>query len=191
MIPAFDDATGYIPPGRYSCTLQEVQDRLVLADEFTTSYTRNPLFAGLLTYVAHWQDTSDKLQSPSPLLRSFWIAGSFASSKVDPGDIDITPVIDGKLADEAHGKPGSKMIRKLTQHRDGIKQRYGLEVFPLRWYPVVQPHRADASLDGDQQAYLSDRGRLDDWWERCRIDGSDLPSIEGCDSRRGYLEVRL
>ncbi|WP_220135209.1 DUF6932 family protein [Nocardia gipuzkoensis] len=191
MIPSFDEATGFIPPGRYTCTLQEVQERLVAAKEFAASTTRATLFTGLLTYIAHWQDTSAKLQFSAPLLRAFWIAGSFASRKLDPGDIDITPVIDGLLADEAHGKPGSKMISKLTQHRDGIKARYGLEVFPLRWYPVVQPHRADAALDGDQEAYLSDRGRLDDWWERCRIDGSDIPSIESCDSRRGYLEVRL
>ncbi|WP_228838123.1 DUF6932 family protein [Nocardia amamiensis] len=114
MIPSFDEATGFIPPGRYTCTLQEVQERLVEAKEFAASTTRATLFTGLLTYIAHWQDTSAKLQFSAPLLRAFWIAGSFASRKLDPVDIDITPVIDGLLADEAHGKPGSKMISKLT-----------------------------------------------------------------------------
>ncbi|WP_306364614.1 hypothetical protein [Nocardia sp. CC227C] len=191
MIPAFDQTTGQIPPGRYTCTLGEVEERLVAAEEFETSTTRRDLFVGLLKYLADWEEAAERLRFSSSLLRSFWIAGSFASRKLDPRDIDITPVVDGVLADEACGKPGSKRIRDLTQHRDGIKRLYGLEVFPLRWFPVVQPHRADAVLSGDQQAYLHDRGRLDDWWERCRIDGSDIPSVESCSSRRGYLEVRL
>ncbi|MEV0359098.1 hypothetical protein AB0H71_23875 [Nocardia sp. NPDC050697] len=191
VIPAFDEVSGHLPPGRYGCSLDEVRSALVQAPAFADSRTRPRLFGGLVRYLANWEMTADRLRFSVPVLRCFWIAGSFASAKVDPGDIDISPVVDGMVADRARGRPGSKMIAELTQHRDGIKGEYGLEVFPLRWFPVVHPHRPDAELDGDQQAYLHDRGRLDDWWERCRIGESDLPSVASCASRRGYLEVRL
>ncbi|MFE2960982.1 DUF6932 family protein [Nocardia tengchongensis] len=143
MIPEFDQSTGHMPPGRYLCTLDEVHEHLVNAEQFRGSTKRGPLFGNLVTYLADWDETTKRLGFAAPLLRSFWLAGSFASSKLDPGDIDIAPVVDGRLADEARRKPGSRMIRDLTQHREGIKERYGLEVFVLRWSPVVQPHRAD------------------------------------------------
>ncbi|UGT64305.1 hypothetical protein LTT61_13890 [Nocardia asteroides] len=108
---------------------------------FTASRTRSELFGGLIRYLVNWEEVSAKLGFSAPLLRSFWIAGSFASSKVDPCDLDISPVIDGVLADRARGRPGSKMIAKLTQHRDGIKSEYGLEVFP----PSLVPCGASAS----------------------------------------------
>src|SRR5690606_41978416 len=100
---------------------------------------------------------------PISILRSFWIAGSFASPKLEPGDIDVTVIIDGVAADAVRGKPGSGAIRKLTEHRDGIRARYGLEVFTLRWHPVVHLHQASHLASAAELAYLSDRGRYDDW----------------------------
>jgi hypothetical protein len=154
------------------------------------SETRKPLFAGLLRYIADWQDATTRTGSTMPLLRVLWVAGSFASNTVNPGDIDLTPLIDGPAADEVRGKPGSKAIKILSSHRERLKDRYGLEVFPVRWYPVLHP-LAVTPLSNDELMYTSDRGKFDDFWERCRVDGSDVPSKDGCESRRGYLEVRL
>lgn len=157
---------------------------------FASSLRRGQLFEGLIRYLDGWQIATTTTDAATPLLRTIWMAGSFVSTKVDPGDIDITPVIDGLAADSVKGQPGSKSIRRLTQNRESIRERYGVEVFPLRWYPVVRPFRA-RQLVADEFAYASDRGKLDDFWERDRVDGSDIPSKESCNSRRGYLEVRL
>ncbi|MGN2635818.1 DUF6932 family protein [Nocardia takedensis] len=190
VIPAFDSESGHLPPGRYSCTLEEVEEHLVSGERFKSSSNRGALFGGLLRYLLDWGEVPRKTGVGDPILRSVWMAGSFVSPKLEPGDLDLTVIIDGGTADAMRGKPGSKAIRDLTQHRDGVKQRYGLEVFTLRWHPVVHLHQANPALSAAELAYLSDRGRYDDWWQRCRLDEADLPSVESCASRRGYLEVR-
>ena len=87
------------------------------------------------------------------------------------------------------GRRGSGGIKKLTQHRKAIKTTYGVEAFPVRWHPIEHPFDRSVDLTGDEAAYLSDRGKMDDWWQRRRVGGQDIPSIESCEARRGYLEV--
>ncbi|WP_411742548.1 DUF6932 family protein [Rhodococcus sp. IEGM 1318] len=190
MIPSFG-TDGHLPPGRYRCTLEEVEESLVRSRVFSDPARREELFSGLIRYLTAWEDTQRNTGADAPLLRSVWMAGSFVSSKLSPSDIDVSPIVDGVIADSVAKRPGSRMIRNLTQDRASILRKYGVEVFPVRWFPIERPFQAGLDLAGDQLAYLSDRGKMDDWWQRCRIDGVDLPSIASCATRRGYLEVMV
>ncbi len=190
LIPEFDRSIGHLPPGRHACTLDEVAADFVTSHEFDHSETRLNLFGGLVDYLAAWEELQEDLGSPDPFLRAVWIGGSFASAELNPNDVDISPLIDGPLASSYAGKPGSKRFRSLTRHRPTIQERYGVDVFPIEWFPVVHVLR-ESSWENAERAYLTDRGRFDDFWQRCRVDDSDVPSPESCVSRRGYLEVRL
>jgi hypothetical protein len=188
LIPEFN-GDGHLPPGRYRTTLELVEATFVADERFAGSTTRSPLFDGLLRYFADWELVQSATNADSPILKAVWIAGSFASSAIDPGDIDVTPILDGVVADAVAGRPGSGGIRSLTRHRNSVKARYGVEIFPVRWHPIEHPFDNNVDLTGDEAAYLSDRGKMDDWWQRCRVDGQDIPTIESCEARRGYLEV--
>lgn len=188
MIPELSSA-GLLPPGRYRCSLEELHERFVAHASFQSSNGRSELFDGLVRYLIDWQDTTKATAAEGPILRAIWVAGSFTTSTEAPRDIDLSPIVDGVVADRVAGRPGSKMIRKLTQHRASIREEYGVEVFPIRWFPIERPFKSGLDLSGDERAYLSDRGKMDDWWQRCRIDGNDVPSVASCETQRGYLEV--
>ncbi|AUS33349.1 hypothetical protein C1M55_21160 [Rhodococcus qingshengii] len=190
MIPPLGP-DGHLPPGRYRCTLEEVERTFVRSPTIGDPTRREDLFDGFVRYLTDWEDTQLATAATGQLLRSVWVGGSFVSDEPSPSDVDISPIVDGLVADSVAGKPGSKMIGKLTKHRDSIKARYGVEVFPVKWFPIERPFKAGLDLAGDELAYLSDRGKMDDWWQRCRIDGVDLPSVESCETRRGYLEVMV
>nr|WP_280331070.1 hypothetical protein [Nocardia wallacei] len=170
--------------------MQDVVDHLVESDQMQGSATRADLFGGLAAYLEAWDDLDVFLKTPHRLLKTIWIAGSFATSTLDPNDIDVSPIVDGELASTYAGKPGSGRLRDLIGDRRKLRSKYGLDVFPIRWRPVVHV-LTPGTWDNDDAAYLSDRGKFDDFWQRCRVDGSDVPSRESCTSRRGYLEVRL
>lgn len=189
MIPAFN-SDGDLPPGRHVCSLADVHDGLVEAPLFEVSTTRGSLFAGLVQYLAEWESTQEVLNASRSLLRSVWIGGSFASAKPNPDDIDVSPIIDAAYVDTFVGKPGFKRVRSLTRHAPSIRARFGLDVFPIKWHPVVNILNS-TTWDNDDEAYVTDRGRFDDFWQRCRFNGSDVPTEESCESRRGYLEVHL
>lgn len=73
-IPPFDRKHGYLPPGEYLATLEEVEER------FATSPRRREIFLGL-TYVV------TKLHGNNVV--DIWIAGSYVTSKLRPDDADV------------------------------------------------------------------------------------------------------
>ncbi|SHZ65065.1 Uncharacterised protein [Mycobacteroides abscessus subsp. abscessus] len=188
MIPELT-ADGHLPPGRYRVTLEAIRDRFVAHEDFAGSSSRARLFGGLVEYLIAWEDVQAMTSANGRILKSLWLAGSFTSSVVDPRDVDATPIVNGVVADSVVGRPGSKGIKRLIQHRDSIKARYGVEIFPVRWHPIEHPFDPKVDLTGDEAAYLSDRGKMDDWWQRCRVNGEDAPTAASCETRRGYLEV--
>lgn len=190
MIPAFN-GDGNLPPGRHVCSLTDVQKVLVEAPQFEeASATRRELFAGLVRYLAEWESAQEVLMASRSLLRAIWIGGSFASAELNPNDIDVSPIIDAQYVDTFAGRPGYKRVGSLTRHRPTLRERYKLDVFPIKWHPVVNILNS-ATWDNEDEAYVTDRGRFDDFWQRCRFNGSDIPTEESCESRRGYLEVHL
>lgn len=188
MIPDFEG--GHLPPGRHPCTLDDIERSLVNGQVFEASTMRRDLFKGFVRYLAEWEGVQEVLGAPRAFLHAVWIGGSFASQEVNPNDIDVSPLIDAPLASSFHGRPGVKRIEKLIRHRPSIRDKYGVDVFPIAWHPVVHVLN-ESTWDNVHREYLTDRGKFDDFWQRCRVNGSDTPSEESCVSRRGYLEVRL
>ncbi|WP_213934648.1 DUF6932 family protein [Rhodococcus sp. B50] len=117
MIPATDPMSGYLPVGRYTCTLEEVQRVFVEDSQFAGSVTRRKLFAGLVRYMAEWERLEDMVGT-SDVLRRIWVGGSFTSAKLDPDDVDVSPILDGPKLDAIKGKPGCGKIGKLFGNRE-------------------------------------------------------------------------
>lgn len=154
--------------------------------DFAASESRADLFDTFLRYLIAWELLENRTGSQG-LLKCVWVAGSFASARMNPSDIDASPVIDGVIADETP----TRGIKRLTQHRESIKARYGVEVFPITWRPVPGVLNAGGFAAADA-AYFEDRGKMDDFWQRRRKDESGIklpPTVEECVTRRGYLEV--
>ena len=193
MIPDFDESTGHLPVGRYHATLAEVHARFVDHPDFTDSPTRQAVWDGFIAYMAAWQRLDDDLAAylgGKRLVMTTWLAGSFVSPKLDPGNLDLTVIIDGELAASCQRRPGIGQLRKLS-HRDGMLKEFKVS-------PCVVRHRYFRSPFGPQIAgrpeveeYVMMRGAFDDWWQRARPDGvpKGEPTLETAVARRGYLEV--
>ncbi|WP_374118868.1 DUF6932 family protein [Allokutzneria sp. A3M-2-11 16] len=188
MLPELHTTSGHLPPGRYRVNLSEVQARFVAHRDFSQSSTRQLIWDGFRSYLAAWKVAEDNA-GVGRVLKLIWLAGSFISMKLDPDDLDVTPVIDRHALLEAQGQRGSKALRRLIEHRDSIVANFRVEPFVLDWVPSTSTLRPNSarSLTRD---YLERRGSLDDWWQRVRPPGPKLaPLLEDAPPRRGYLEV--
>ena len=189
MIPELDAATGHLLPGRYLASIEEVEARFVVHRDFASSASRGAIWQGFERYLAVW--IALERDFGVQLLRSVWLAGSFISSKLDPSDIDVTPVVDRLAIDGLSGRPGSRRLRDLIGHRRRVAETFRVEPFPLRWCRIASTLYPDR-LDAGERDYLVARGALDDWWQRIKPSGGDgPPTAADADARRGYLEVIL
>lgn len=188
MIPDLDATSGHLPPGRFRCTLPEIEQRFVDHADFATSTRRRTLFDQLLNYLRDWELALDVVSAPD-VLKQIWIAGSFASAVIDPDDIDVSPILDGPRLQEIRGMPGVRRIQKLQgERRDRIVKEYGVEPFPITWWPVTTL-RSD-KVDNLATDYISTRGLMDDFWQRTRSTGAKAGlTVDTAPARRGYLEV--
>ena len=73
------DPSGKLSAGIHDISVEEFEKYFV--DQFSTSQNRRPLFECLLTFIR------ELFQSGMPY--EIWIDGSFATSKVNPNDIDV------------------------------------------------------------------------------------------------------
>lgn len=85
-LPPFLPATDTLPPGRFPLPWAEVETELVKSERFTGSRTREELFE---EWKIHYAAVEAVLGSVSRI----WLAGSFASGKIDPCDVDVTYLI--------------------------------------------------------------------------------------------------
>jgi hypothetical protein len=188
VIPDLDAISGQLPPGRFRCTLQEIEQRFVDDSRFATSTRRRMLFDQLLNYLRDWELALEDVAVPG-VLKQIWIAGSFASAVVDPGDIDVSPILDGPLLREVRGREGAGRIQKLQgERRDRIVQEYGVEPYPITWWPVTTLRRD--RVGNFATDYIATRGLMDDFWQRTRsTDVKEGLTVDTAPARRGYLEV--
>lgn len=170
-IPEFvPGADGYrvLPPGRHTCTQDEFRERFV--DGLPDYACRKQIYDDLEEY-----QRQQKLNGL--VVISYWIDGSFTSEKLNPGDIDITAIIDGSKSSPTQDGLDSwinprdtwKAIPHPSVGRPLLIDGFGLVKVP----------------DGTQehQMYLFLRGYWDDWWQRCRATNN----VES----KGYVEVRV
>lgn len=162
LIPG-PDGHAVLPPGRWTCTRSEFESTFVRPDVAV----RRRLIEDLDTY-------ADLQQRHGLVVSTYWIAGSFVSSKASPGDIDVTAVIDGAASTPASGALDWMTPKHKWQHQ--IHPDAG-RLLRVDGYSITKVPDGHPALDD----YYRLRGYWDDWWQRCRVTGAKLA--------RGYAEV--
>lgn len=187
VLPDLDPVTGELPPGRYLTDLDAIHERFVAHDQFASSVNRPIVWAGFTAYRKAWDVAEGELGEQ--VILAWWIGGSFASSSLEPGDIDVTPVLDGDRLSQLSGASGMGKVKQLIQHRDGVRDEFHVEPYQLRW--SAQPCTLfPDGLSPVVQAMLAKRGGLDAWWSRVRPEGPKGAALKPRSfAERGYLEV--
>ncbi|WP_405408643.1 DUF6932 family protein [Streptomyces sp. NBC_01124] len=194
MLPSFA-ANGFLPLGRHSLSVGEVEDMLVRAPDFQGSDTRQVLWDGLNNYLEPFfalEDLYADALDGRTLIHRVWLGGSFVSAKTDPGNIDATLLIDVEAERAVRGRPGSKWLTTAFQSRANMLRKFGVSPVRIGYQPVVHVFRPER-FTAEERTYFMERGVWDDWWQRCRLPGQTdfSPSHESAAPARGYLEVRL
>src|SRR5262245_52365106 len=113
-IPEFDEATGYLPPGMYPASLEEVRVR------YATNFRRKEIYAGLVHVVALLVAKS---------VSEIWLDGSFVTDKIRPKDVDVIYV----------PPPGADIQSWdliSPDKRETLKKYHQVDLWP---YPSHQP----------------------------------------------------
>lgn len=194
MLPEFNKR-GYLPPGRYQTTMDGAAELLVRSDLFAESATRTQIWTGFETYLSRFvalEDRFPELLDGQKLIHCIWLGGSFTSSKVDPSNMDATLFMNPAAERAIRGNPGSKWLTTAFKSWTAMENRFGVAPHRIPYRVVASIMKPD-QLPLEDLEYFRDRGRWDDWWQRCRTIGkeNDEPSLESAKHVRGYLEVTL
>ena len=178
VIPALDPASGLLPRGRFPTSETEIHNRFVVTQALQASQTRKQIWVDFLSARA-------AISALIPVLAA-WIGGSFATAKLDPGDIDVLWLVDDRkygLLDES-----SRTILSLFGSGKGLRSHTGwmIDSYLYGWIPIPNPD----PVDQGQQQRFGLRGYWDDWFLRQKQQPKHLPSTnDDTVPRRGYLEV--
>lgn len=175
MIPSLE-SSGLLPRGRFVCGLDDVERRFVSAAEYEGSATRADVWDDFLFLLAFLRRRSS--------VPAVFVAGSFVTDKIDPADIDASPLID-KASVQHEGTWGviNKALAYAQQRQPVNKRVLRVDAFLIPW--DCQPEQTQTD-----SGYLLQRGNWDDWWQRSvPKDRRTPPSrIHGLPVA-GYLEV--
>jgi hypothetical protein len=167
-------ADGYevLPRGRYRCSVNDLRNHFALG---------LPDEAIRLSHIADLIDYLGALASIGLALDSVWVDGSFVSRKINPGDIDCSPVVvgaDSSPIPEEIPDLESKWIVPKDRWKyaevPGIGRTVRLDVYGF----VMLPDGHPAAMTGKAM-----RGHYDEFWQRSRGTGDT--------TAKGYLEVVL
>jgi hypothetical protein len=89
MAIRFNDDSDVLLPGPHPATVPEIEERLV--DGFPQSQTRRPIFED-------WNRLLAALTDEIPI-RTHWMHGSYVTTKLNPGDVDVVSHYDGPAFD--------------------------------------------------------------------------------------------
>jgi hypothetical protein len=179
VIPELDPVTGLLPLGRHVCAEAEVEAVFVSASRFAASLTRRDVWN-------EWQQAAQLLQG-AVVVHAAWLGGSFTTSKIDPGDIDVTFIFDAD--DYTQRQTQDQQVVSLFSTAQ-VKAVLGLRVdsYAIPWTSIPQPQSYGRNQIHDQ--YYWARGYWDDWWQRHQLGGKGSPPVlADASPRRGYLEV--
>ena len=167
---------GTLPLGRWTVSLDEAS---------TYVETRDSTLRGELW--REWWSLVSAVRAAVCAVPACWLAGSFFTSKVTPGDIDCVFILRRDHVEAARVDPAKSAVIEVVG-RNQVKRDLNLEVdtFILEWWPRPGPHRgSNARRIRD---CLENRGYWDDLWLRDRHISADNVAASGIPTR-GYLEV--
>lgn len=126
------DTRGYLAPGIHDAGADQIEEHLVKA--FPTSQTRPQIFAG---YSLH----AETLRSLGLKVEQF-IDGSFASTKNDPGDIDLVCFIDAATVDAL--APNQQALLESLVSGPLTKTAFSCDAYFAPTYPDGHPNSGEA-----------------------------------------------
>lgn len=157
-VPDFND-DGYLDAGTHRATPDEVKAALVSADRFAGSSSRTVIFEG-------WTKHREALRYLVVCERQ-WLGGSFVSSKLEPGDLDLCSFVNGEDLD-ALSSPQFHLVDSLLAG-PATKGYWSCDSYAVLEYPEEHPLYAASQVHADYWRR---------WWGHNR-DGDE----------RGFLEV--
>ena len=116
-IPPFNKH-GVLPEGVYGCREDHLRARFV--EEFPDSKTRKVILAGFLD----WRSHVAKIVHAA----TQWIDGSFVTSKLNPGDIDVVTFCDADYLNKATPQQ-QQAIKALLGADEDTKSLYSTHTF--------------------------------------------------------------
>ena len=132
MLPSFDASTGLLPLGRHVCAAADVEEMFVRDAAFSESVSRRQIWSD-------WNDALAVLQS-AVTVHAVWIGGSFTTSKVDPGDIDVLYIVNADAVRSLQGTQETKIVT-IFNTPGRVKSEFALNVdtYLLPWECPVSP----------------------------------------------------
>ena len=158
MTIAFAEGSDRLPPGRHVVTVEDIER--VLVDGFAVSGTRRPLFE-------RWKQVLAAIESLVPVEMQ-WIDGSFVTTKLDPGDIDVVSHLDGEAMDALDPVQQTLLAGLIAGHPS--RDIHACDSFWVPVYPEGHPAREE-----------SERAAL--WW-------NDFFGKDRDGESKGYVELR-
>lgn len=180
--PEPDPATGLLPPGRYSVKLETLREVLVEAPHFTGSGTRKQLWD-------EWQQHRAIVEAEAGEITRLWLAGSFASGKLDPSDIDTTYLLRADVFDRLD-RDALAALDDLTDKAWCVDNAMRIDAYLVRLPDEMPFWQMRPSIFGTRaNEAFRDLGLYDEVWQCVRP--STLAGSHHGQSRQGYVEVLL
>ncbi|WP_125802734.1 hypothetical protein [Actinoplanes sp. ATCC 53533] len=177
-MPEFDPTTGFLPPGRYSASLDDLYARLVRS---TGSIARQEIWR-------EWDDHRTIVGALAGEITRMWVGGSFVSSKVEPSDVDVTYLLRAEAFDRLDAETLAD-LDDLTLRGWCVKRGMRVDAYLVR-LPENRPvsQMITSMLTQADAASFRDVGIYDEFWQRVKPTAAN--GIPGA-LRRGYVEVLL
>lgn len=125
LVPDFDEH-GVLPDGVHKCDEKGFKQRFV--DEFPASETRPRLRQGFRAL------REEVVKHGPPGVQ--WVDGSFVTTKLNPGDIDIVTFMDLERLN-ALSRDNQAAVERLVKGRECTKAAYGCHTFLV---PSCEPN---------------------------------------------------
>lgn len=170
---------GLLPLGRHPATTTEIDSEFVRASRFAGSSTRAQVWTD-------FQSAHRSLDSVLPVLAA-WIGGSFTTGKLDPDDVDVLWIIDGRRYPLLTTL--QQQVLELFSRGPLLRARTGARVdsYVFPWEPIPRPA---PYVDPAHRRLAVTRGYWDDWWLRQpQSPRTAPPTAADTIPRRGYVEV--
>ncbi|MEV6342468.1 hypothetical protein [Actinoplanes sp. NPDC051851] len=177
-MPEFEAKTGFLPPGRYAASLDELHERFV---ESAGSNVRREIWD-------EWAIHRTLVECLAGAIARMWVGGSFVSEKTEPGDVDVTYLLPAQNHD--------RLDRDTLAGLDDLAERGWCVARGMRVdaYLIRLPEAMPVSqmlprlLTPHASGSFRDIGLYDEFWQCIKPAAvNDTPG----DKRRGYVEVLL
>ncbi|MGJ3507948.1 DUF6932 family protein [Enemella sp. A6] len=161
---------GRLPRGRHRGELGEVAAMFVSDPRYAHSTTRQGI----------WDDFVILLEALEPyaIMEEVWISGSFLTEKENPGDLDLTFLMNVE-------KYQGDVAAQVAHFLDAGRRLGTLDVYVIPWVSEGQ-----ATFSAVEE-YRRARGYWDDWWQRDRDACGRAEAHHNALPKRGYVEVKL